>query len=208
LIGMAARDPDPSSTPAARDRAAAVDAAPALAADELARRLDEEIGRAERYGTKLSCLLVVVDNLDELSREHGGGLAEQTITYIADALARELRRFDRVGRPGAGELMVVLPGTDSPLGEVVARRLLARIHTIKVESRGTRHPLRIAVGLAPWQPQMSSADLLARARVAARRQNGEDPPLARLAGGAPALFTEAAAGVDPSVPPIGPDGSS
>jgi diguanylate cyclase (GGDEF)-like protein len=200
---MAARDPDQS--PAARPARAPT---PLLDADELALRLDEEIGRAERHGTELSCLLVVVDNLDEMSREHGGGLAEQTVSYIGDALAHELRRFDRVGRPAEGELVVVLPGADSPLGEIVARRLLERLHTIKVESRGTRRPLRIAAGLAAWQPRMSAADLLARARAAAQRQNGEEPPLARLAGGAQAPLTDIETGLQTPAPPVGPDGSS
>jgi diguanylate cyclase (GGDEF)-like protein len=200
---MAARDPDQS--PAARSARAP---APPLDAEELALRLDEEIGRAERYGTKLSCLLVVVDNLAEMVSEHGSGLAEQTVAYIADALSRELRRFDRVGRPGDSELLVLLPGTDSPLGEIVARRLLERIHTIKVESRGTRRPLQIAVGLAAWQHPMTAAELLARAHAAARRQNGEDPPLARLAGGATAAVSEGSDDIRGSDPRVGPDGSS
>jgi GGDEF domain-containing protein len=38
-------------------------------AAELDERLLEEIGRAERHGTQLSCLLVVVDNLEELAGE-------------------------------------------------------------------------------------------------------------------------------------------
>jgi diguanylate cyclase (GGDEF)-like protein len=197
---MAARDPDQST--AAR---AARAPAPPLDAAGLAARLDEEIGRAERYGTKLSCLLVVIDNLEQMTREHGSGLAEQTVAYIAEALGRELRRFDRVGRPGDGELLVVLPGTDSPLGEVVARRLLERIHTIKVESRGTRRPLEIAVGLAAWHPQMSAADLLARAHAAAERQNGEDPPVARLAPGAADHLADTGGDQLPPAPRVGPD---
>ena len=171
---MAARDPEQSP-----DERSARPPAPPLDAGELALRLDEEIGRAERYGTKVSCLLVVVDNLEEMASEHGGGLADQTVAYIADALGHELRRFDRVGRPGDGEVLVVLPGTDRPRGEGVARRLLDRIHTIKIESRGTRRPLEISVGLAAWSARMSAGDLLARARAAAQRQDGEDPPLLR-----------------------------
>jgi diguanylate cyclase (GGDEF)-like protein len=200
---MAARDPDQTSP-----GPGAPAPAPPLDAAALAVRLDEEIGRAERQGTKLSCLLVVFDNLDEMSREHGGGLAEQTVAYVADALARELRRFDRVGRPGGRELVVLLPGTDSMLGEVVARRLLERIHTIKVESRGTRRPLQIAVGLAAWRAPMSAVELLAQARRAAQRQNGDDPPPARLAGGAAGQPAAALGSRREQEPPVGPDGRS
>jgi len=148
-----------------------------LSAVALQERLDEEISRAERHDTKLSCLLVVIDNLEEMVREHGSELPEETLQYVAAALRGELRRFDRIGRPGAAELLIVLPGADGPLGEIVARRVLDRVRTIKVESGGTRRPLQISLGLAAWQRDMSSADLLERSRAAAaRRQNGDDPP--------------------------------
>lgn len=145
-----------------------------LSAAALQRRLDEEVGRAERHGTMLSCLLMVVENLEEIAYEHGAELPLQTVAYIASTLGGELRRFDRVGHPSAEELAIVLPGADSPRGEIVARRLLARVGAIKIESRGARQPLELSVGLADWRENMSAGDLLARARAAAARQNGED----------------------------------
>src|SRR6202007_2016655 len=128
--GRAASDNTPLSSPPA----------PAvgefLAPRELQGRLDEELARAERYATPLSCLLLVVDNLEELEQEHGGGLREQTLSYIAGALPRELRRCDRVGKLSDGELLVLLPGADGASGEMVARRVLERMRTIKVEVDG------------------------------------------------------------------------
>src|ERR1700680_2311773 len=101
---MAASDPHPRSHPHPPGRI------PCLTAQALTERVEEEINRAGRHGTPLSCLLVVIDNLKELSREHGGELGEQAFAYIATALAPELRRFDRIGRPGEGELALLLPG--------------------------------------------------------------------------------------------------
>jgi diguanylate cyclase (GGDEF)-like protein len=150
-----------------------------LSGAELEQRLDEEISRAERHGTKLSCLLVVIDDLEQIAGEQGSDLPEQTLEYLASALRRQLRRFDRVGRAGTTELLIVLPGADGPLGEIVARRVLERVRAIKVEAGGTRRPVRVSLGLAAWQGDMSAADLLGRARAAAARPqngNGEDPP--------------------------------
>ncbi len=145
---------------------------------ELDERLSEEIGRAERHGTALSCLLIVVDNLEEMAGEHGGELREQTMAYIAGALRRELRRFDRVGMPSERELLVVLPGADGPRGEIVARRVLDRLRSIKVEARGQRQSLRISVGLSPWRAESTPAILLSRARAAAERSaNGSGVPV-------------------------------
>jgi two-component system cell cycle response regulator len=160
---MAASDPNPSSDPPPGGPVAC------LSASALAERLEEEINRAGRHGTPLSCLLVTIGNLDELSREHGSELLERTLAYVGSALWRQLRRFDRIGQPSDNELLVVLPGADGPRGEIVARRVLERLRAIKVEADGMRRPLRISVGLAAWREDLSGEDLLAQTRAAAQR---------------------------------------
>jgi diguanylate cyclase (GGDEF)-like protein len=165
--GMAASDQNPSSAPSASGRGLC------LPADALLERLAEEINRAGRHGTPLSCLIVTIGNLDELSREHGSELSEQTFAYVAKALADQVRGFDRIGQPSDGELLVILPGADGPRGEIVAKRVLERLRTIKVEADGTRRPLRISVGLAPWSDE-DAEELLELARAAARRGSGSE----------------------------------
>lgn len=172
-------------------------------------RLEEEIGRAERYGTGLSCLLIVFENLEQLAREHGQELRAQTLEYVARALRAELRRFDRIGR-AVGEhdqLIVILPGTDSTRGEIVARRALERMRTIKVESRGARLPLEVSVGLAAWREDMTAEALLAAARAAARSSAAEGglpsrppamPSQAPASGSAAAAERRPSVGVDPA----------
>jgi PleD family two-component response regulator len=156
----------PAAAPASKDRSAPLSAA------AVGERLEEEINRSARHGTPLSCLLVTVGNLGELAREHGEELTEQTLTYIGHALAPQLRSFDRIGRPSEFELLVMLPGADGPRGELVARRALTRLRTIKVEAEGERRPLDISIGLATWRPQESGDELLERARAASRRPDG------------------------------------
>jgi diguanylate cyclase (GGDEF)-like protein len=143
-----------------------------LSAEALAERMEEEINRAGRHGTPLSCLLVVIENLDELTRAHGSELSERTLVYVSEALRHELRRFDRVGRPSESELAVLLPGADGPRGEIVARRALQRLRAIKVEADGERRPLRVSVGLTAWREDVDGEELLAQTRAAARRENG------------------------------------
>jgi diguanylate cyclase (GGDEF)-like protein len=138
-----------------------------LSASALWERLEEEVNRAGRHGTALSCLLLDIEDLREVQRVHGEQLAEQVLAYVELALRRELRRFDRVGRASAGELLVVLPGADGPRGEIVARRVLGRLRAVKLQDAAQRSPLRIAVGLAAWREGMSPAALLSSARTAA-----------------------------------------
>ncbi len=94
-----------------------------LSEGALRERLEEEVNRAARHGTALSCLLLDIADLPALRDAHGELLVERVLAYVELALRRELRRFDRVGRPSEGELLVVLPGADLPRGELVARRI-------------------------------------------------------------------------------------
>jgi diguanylate cyclase (GGDEF)-like protein len=141
-----------------------------LSASALTERMQEEVNRAARHGTALSCLLVELEDLQEITRAHGPELAERALAYAGLALRRELRRFDRVGRPSEAELLIVLPGADGPRGEIVARRVLRRLRAIKLEVRGERSALRVAVGLAAWRDGMSAQRLLAEARAAVTRE--------------------------------------
>jgi diguanylate cyclase (GGDEF)-like protein len=158
--GMAANDSHPRSDPPSQG------ALECLSAAALLRRLDEEIHRAERHGTQLSCLLVAIDGIDEVAEAQSVELQEQTLSYVSSALGRELRRFDRVGRPSESELLIVLPGADGPRGEIVARRVLERLRTIKVEVSGARRALNVSVGLAPWHEGAGAEELLQRTRAA------------------------------------------
>jgi GGDEF domain-containing protein len=161
----------------------------------LQERLDEEIDRARRHDTQLSCLLVRIDRLEDLSQsaqesEHGSGLPAQTLSYVGGALRRELRSFDRIGRLSDSELLIALPGADGPRAEAVGRRVLDRLRTIKVEAEGMRRPLGFSVGLAAWHGRLSGEDLLEQTRAALRVRNGEEPS---------AAAAQAAAGPPPAV---------
>lgn len=171
---MAASEPDQRSERSSP--AGSLPAQPAhvqiegLSASALVNRLEEEVNRAGRHGTALSCLLVAIDELDELAARHGPELRAQALAYAGPALRGELRRFDRVGRPSENELLVILPGADGPRGEIVARRMIDRLRAIKLEVGGVRRSLRVSVGLAAWQQDQSGAQLVEQAREAARRE--------------------------------------
>ena len=170
---MAASEPDQRSersSPVGSLPQPAQDQIEGLSASALADRLEEEVNRAGRHGTALSCLLVAIDELDELAARHGPELRAQALAYAGPALRGELRRFDRVGRPSENELLVILPGADGPRGEIVARRMIDRLRAIKLEVGGVRRSLRVSVGLAAWQQDQSGAQLVEQAREAARRE--------------------------------------
>jgi diguanylate cyclase (GGDEF)-like protein len=142
-----------------------------LSSTEIAARLEEEVSRASRHRTPLSCLLVSLDEIDELATAHGDTMPAQALAYLADTIRRQLRCFDRVGHAAEGELLVLLPGADEQRGEIVARRTLSRLHSIKVEAEGHRRPLRVSMGISSWRDGLTGEQLLSHTRLAAQRHN-------------------------------------
>jgi diguanylate cyclase (GGDEF)-like protein len=173
--GMAANDPHDSTLPPQGPR-------DCLSPAELAARLDEEVSRAGRHRTPLSCLLVNLLEVEQLASAHGQELPVQALDYLAAALGRQLRRFDRVGYAQDGELLVVLPGADERRGEIVARRALGRLHAVKIEVKGQRQALRVSVGVAAWREGLSADQLLAQTRLAAWRRDRSDGQSAQRSG--------------------------
>lgn len=167
VIGMAASDSHNSIRTLSSAREC-------LSSPELAAHLDEEVYRAARQRTQLSCLLVSLDEVEQLAQTHGEDLPAQALLYLGRALIRQLRRLDRVGHAGRGELLVVLPGADERRAEIVARRALGRLHSVKIEVEGRREPLRISVGIAAWREGLETDRLLSQTRVAAQRADFPD----------------------------------
>jgi diguanylate cyclase (GGDEF)-like protein len=174
-MGMAANDPQNSTRPPTGPREC-------LSAGELASRLDEEVNRAGRHRTALSCLLVSLDDIEQLAHAHGEQLPTQALAYLGEALGRQLRRFDRIGHAAEGELLVVLPGADERRGEIVARRALGRLHAVKIEVDGERRPLHISVGIAGWREGLTAEQLLSQTRLAAQRRDRSDEQQTELSG--------------------------
>ncbi len=109
--------------------------------------------------------------MDEIATAHGDTMPSQALAYLADAVGRQLRCFDRVGHASEGELLVLLPGADEQRGEIVARRTLSRLHSIKIEAEGHRRPLRVSMGISVWRDGLTGKQLLSHTRLAAQRHN-------------------------------------
>ncbi|HYM46292.1 MAG TPA: sensor domain-containing diguanylate cyclase [Solirubrobacteraceae bacterium] len=122
------------------------------------RRLQEEIGRAMRTGTPLSCLLIDLDNFKLVNDRHGHQAGDHVLREVGQALVGEFRAFDRVARYGGDEFVVILPNADLESAATAASRALARL--LALPGSEANPGVGASIGVAQWQAPMGADALL------------------------------------------------
>ncbi|BCX18665.1 MAG: hypothetical protein KatS3mg117_2347 [Geminicoccaceae bacterium] len=136
-----------------------------LTAAYLAQRAAEEILRRQRYGGRLSLLLVAPDEPAERVTDGPAPLVR-----LAARLRARLRATDLVGRWGEEELVVLLPATGLAGATRLGRRIVA-----PAPGEESGPPLLVSVGVATWLGAAETLGLLverARRGLAEARARG------------------------------------
>lgn len=129
-----------------------------------AQRAREEIERRQRYGERLSVLLIAPDAQD------GKAPDDASLRRVVDATKPALRSTDLIGRWDADELAILLPSTGLAGATRLARRIVERLQ----EGTNTGPtpttltpvaPVPVSIGIATWLgPAEALGTLLERAR--------------------------------------------
>jgi diguanylate cyclase (GGDEF)-like protein len=135
------------------------------------RRLDEEIDRATRTGSPLSCLLMDLDNFKLVNDRHGHQAGDAVLRGVVQALVGEFRAFDRVARYGGDEFVVILPNADLASAAAAATRALERLRAVPFPDGGAG--LSTSVGVAQWHAPMNTDALLRACDAALLRSKRE-----------------------------------
>jgi diguanylate cyclase (GGDEF)-like protein len=136
-------------------------------------RLREEIARAQRERSCVSCLIADVDRLQAVNDELGYAAGDRVLQEVAARIESQVRASDAAARIGSDAFAVVLPGTDAPLAMPLARRILAAVRSSPVDTGGGQlRDVRLSIGIAacrppPEQNRKGYADQLVADAVAA-----------------------------------------
>jgi diguanylate cyclase (GGDEF)-like protein len=149
------------------------------------RRLHEEIGRAERAGGRLSCVIVDLDDFKLVNDRYGHQAGDSILRQVAQALMGDFRAFDRVARYGGDEFVVILPNADIESAVAAAGRALERLR--KVPCPDGSLGVSASMGVAEWQAPMTEEQLLEVCDTALLqgKRNGKGNVTRALSGDAP-----------------------
>ncbi len=123
-------------------------------------RLDEEVDRACRLGSRLCVVFIDVDLFKQINDQQGHHFGDAVLKELYARLEESLRVYDFTGRYGGDEFVLALPGTDADSGVVVAERIR---RSVQASPLGRLAGVTISLGVAEVEDDETADRLLRNA---------------------------------------------
>ncbi|MHB8347611.1 MAG: GGDEF domain-containing protein [Acidiferrobacterales bacterium] len=137
------------------------------------RRLEDEIGRAQRYSTPLALAIIDLDEFKAINDNYGHSGGDDVLRFYATDVLSIFRHHDMVARYGGEEFSVLLPNTGLEGAASALRKVQQRIATSTFESAGQIVTLpTFSAGLTLYVPSELPHALIDRADQALYRAKG------------------------------------
>ncbi len=109
--------------------------------------LSKELHNAEENNTKLSVVMLDVNNISKINRELGHRKGDEVIKLVAEKVKHNLRKTDIAGRYGGDEIAMILPNTDVAEAKYIAEYITYTLSCCFIDDVG---PVKVAVGIASY----------------------------------------------------------
>ena len=133
----------------------------------LDEKLVQEVDRATRYGTVLTCVMIDIDHFKATNDTYGHHAGDRVLVQFAELLRREQRAVDIVARYGGEEFVVLLPETGSAGARLFAERVLRRVQNSSFGEAAAPIPVTVSLGVATF-PDERAHDAESLLRLADR----------------------------------------
>jgi two-component system cell cycle response regulator len=123
-------------------------------------RLNEELARARRDATTLTCLMLDIDHFKRVNDSFGHGAGDEVLKEIASRIESQVRASDVAARYGGEEFVILLPNTDTISGELLAERIRQEIQSVPFNLADRENlTVTVSIGIACTSPRRDDSDL-------------------------------------------------
>lgn len=128
---------------------------------EFENRYREEFERTERYGTKLSVVMIDLDHFKEINDTYGHPVGDEVLETMGTLIDEKTRSSDVCGRYGGEEFALVLPETPLKGARITSERLRKVLaeQTFETED-GEEFTVTCSIGIAEYSPSFDDPEVL------------------------------------------------
>lgn len=134
------------------------------------RRLEDEIGRAQRYSAPLAMALIDLDKFKAVNDRFGHQAGDAVLSWYSTRALPIFRHHDMVARYGGEEFAVLFPSTNTEGARRALEKVRARVEGGQCEIEGNRISVpTFSAGLAMYREGELPESLISRADKALYR---------------------------------------
>jgi diguanylate cyclase (GGDEF)-like protein len=122
--------------------------------------IGNEIARARRHRTPLTCVLIDIDRFKQVNDTFGHQVGDQVLRDLSALFTRTVRAYDTVVRWGGEEFLLVLPGVSLDDAQRLADRIRRAVEGIEFPGAGR---ITLSAGAAGLGLDYSFEEMLATA---------------------------------------------
>lgn len=112
---------------------------------------EEELDRGTREHVDVGAIMIDIDNFKQINDNFGHAAGDRVLKEVAFRLKHALRLYDKIGRYGGDEMLIVLPNCGQNNLTVIAERLRRIICTKKININAGDLEITISLGGASTQ---------------------------------------------------------
>ena len=142
----------------------------ALKREAILQLCNRELAHHKRHGRTMALMMVDLDKFKTINDSYGHMAGDLVLVDFVQCTQAQLRSFDRIGRYGGEEFVVLLPETDLQGAAVVAERIRTQV----AEPHGTQPDYTVSIGIASTELGDDTVEtLIARADQAMYRAKAQ-----------------------------------
>lgn len=127
---------------------------------KIEKELINQVQRAQRTNQALSILLLDVDNFKNINDTFGHPVGDKVLKEMARIIKESIRGYDKVGRWGGEEFLVVCPACHQDEAIQVAKRIQSGL---KEAIYGTNQVYTVSIGIAILKENSTAYTLISQA---------------------------------------------
>ncbi|MGH8762789.1 MAG: GGDEF domain-containing response regulator [Nitrosospira sp.] len=108
--------------------------------------LEKELERAARQNTRIGVVLADLDHFKQVNDTHGHAAGDRVLQEAAQRMRLALRPYDRIGRYGGEEFLIMTPGCTWSDAMTLAERIRGSISAEPVNGQSGEIPITVSLG--------------------------------------------------------------